>query len=239
MSKFYPIDGTYLKINRLDDPEGFDHDLSLSIDPAAQVDYFEDFFRYSASDWTITETDAAATEALDVTEYNGCLKISNTAADNDTVNMQALSTIDVTNKFALFEARFKVSDASQVDMFIGLSETNTAIISAGGGPPGGHHIGFWMNDGTPSLNLSIGNSTGVSAEIPALNGTVSNSTYVNVAFKVLSNVTNFYINGALVSTLTHSNFPTNKLRPSFALANGEAVAKTMTIDYIGARSLRL
>jgi hypothetical protein len=49
--------------------------------------YMEDFDYYVAGDWTVTETDAGATEAL-ADGDGGLLLLTNTAADNDLVAMQ-------------------------------------------------------------------------------------------------------------------------------------------------------
>jgi len=57
--------------------------------PAATIfhTYFEDFDYYTAGDWTVTETDAGATQALTDGD-GGLLLITNTAADNDLVSLQ-------------------------------------------------------------------------------------------------------------------------------------------------------
>jgi len=49
--------------------------------------YENDFFTYAAGDWTVTETDAGATEALS-DEVGGVLLLTNTATENDVLGMQ-------------------------------------------------------------------------------------------------------------------------------------------------------
>ena len=49
--------------------------------------YFEDFDYYTAADWTVTETQAGATQALTDGD-GGLLLLTNTAADNDLVALQ-------------------------------------------------------------------------------------------------------------------------------------------------------
>ena len=74
--------------------------------------YMEDFDYYTAGDWTVTETQAGATQAL-ADGDGGLLLLTNSAADDD---LNALQKKGESFRFAAgkklwFEARFKVSDA--------------------------------------------------------------------------------------------------------------------------------
>ena len=79
--------------------------------------YFEDFDYYAAADWTVTETQAGATQALTDGD-GGLLLLTNTAADNDLVALQKVgeSYRFESGKKLFFEARFKVSNATQSDL---------------------------------------------------------------------------------------------------------------------------
>ena len=77
--------------------------------PTKYHSYMEDFDYYVAGDWTVTETDSGATQALTDGD-GGLLLVTNTAADNDLVGIQKKgeSFRFASGKKLFFEARFKV-----------------------------------------------------------------------------------------------------------------------------------
>jgi len=202
------------------------------LDPTQAHTYFNDFDNYIAGDWTVTETQAGATQAI-TNEDGGILLLTNSAADDDLV---ALQLSKETFKFAVnkplfFKARFAVSDVTQSDLVIGLQITNTTPLAVTDG------VYFSKADGAATLNFSVvKNSTATTASAIA---TLVNATYITVAFYYNGVDKIFYAAG------TDSNAPTilgksvitnlpddEELTISFALQNGEAVAKTMSVDYI-------
>ena len=62
MSVIQSIDAKWLKVAE-QVSAGMWQDFEFGV-PGKYAVYFEDFFTYQATDWTVTETDAAATEAL-------------------------------------------------------------------------------------------------------------------------------------------------------------------------------
>lgn len=198
------------------------------------VVYFNDFIKeadYAAADWTITTVElgaGAATEALAADELGGALLITNDAADNDSDELQL--TQDnwklSAGKRLWWEMRVKVSDATQSDLFLGLATTDTTLIAGTT-----DSVSFRKDDGSASLyfvtedNTTETSTTGVA--------TLANDTYVRLGFywDGISRV-RAYVNRALVATHTANIEQTNKMAISMALQNGEAAAKTMTVDYI-------
>ena len=202
------------------------------LDPSQAHSNFNDFDNYIAGDWTVTETQVGATQAI-TNEDGGVLLLTNSAADDDLV---ALQLSKETFKFAVnkplfFKAKFKVSDATQSDLVIGLQITDTTPLAVTDG------VYFSKADGAATLNFNVvKNSTATTASAIA---TLSDATYITVAF---------YYNGVdkiVYAAGTDSNAPTilgksvitnlpddEELTLSFAVQNGEAVAKTMSIDYI-------
>ena len=90
----------------------------FSFDQTGYHVFFDDFDRYNATDWVITTTEAgagSATEALTDGD-GGLLLITNDAADNDCDFFQTLKqNLKWESGYLLyFEARLKVSDASQI-----------------------------------------------------------------------------------------------------------------------------
>ena len=195
------------------------------------VEYYNDFLfagDYSASDWVVTETDAGATQAIAADEVNGALLLTNTAADNDIVQLQSAEewTKLSAGKRLWFETKLKVSDATQSDIFVGLATTDTTIIAGTT-----DSVGFRKADGSAAVEALTEDNT--SETTTASVATLANSTYVTLGFywDGVSKV-RFYVDRSLVATHTSNIEQTNKLALTLTLQNGEAVAKTMTIDYL-------
>jgi len=87
-------------------------------------EFWDDFDRYTAADWVITNTEAgagSATRALTDID-GGCLLITTDDADNDAVFYQSVAEgfLMEVGKEAWFKTRFKVSDATESDVIFGL-----------------------------------------------------------------------------------------------------------------------
>lgn len=198
-------------------------------DPSQWHTYFSDFDSYTAGDWVVTETDAGATQAL-TAGNGGWLLVTNTAADNDLVSLQktpAAFTLDATKK-ALFKCRFKVSDATQSDLAIGLQIVDTTPLAVTDG------IWFRKDDGDALLDFIVqkDDTTGKSESLAV--GTVVSDTFITVAWSYNGNgvVSAFVDNNKVVEISTASYFPDSILTITMAVQNGEAVAKTMTVDSV-------
>jgi len=188
--------------------------------------YMEDFDYYAAADWTVTETQAGATQAL-TNGDGGLLLLTNSAADDD---LNALQKVGASFAFAAgkklwFEARFKVSDATQSDFVMGLQGTDTTPLDTTDG------VFFLKADGSTSVSLLVEASS--TATTTASVATVADDTFVRLGFWYDGDAAVYYfVNGALGGKSVTTNLPTADLRVSFGIQNGEAVAKTMTIDYV-------
>ena len=197
-------------------------------DPLKAYVYFNDFINFTATDWTITETQAGATQALQ-DGAGGQLLLTNTAADNDQIALQLvpesfrLSAL----KRCWFECRFQVSDATQVDWFLGLVITDTSVIA--GFTDG---IGFRKDDGDTQIDFtSLKNSAGSTSTNIA---TFTAATFTTVGFFFDGNSgCRLYVDGLQRGFINPITFVDDEdLTPTIVLQNGEAVAKTMTVDYI-------
>lgn len=203
-------------------------------DPSSWHTYFNDFDTYAAGEWTVTET-GDGTQALTDAD-GGVLLITNAAADDNAVFMQKVgeSFLMESGKPAVFKARFKVSDATQSDLVIGLQITDTTPLDATDG------IYFIKADGSTTLTaVCRKNATTGSTSMTA--ATLASDTYVVVGwyYDGKSSVTVF-VNDAAVGSLdgTSTYLPDTELTVSFGVQNGEAVAKTMSVDYILAAKKR-
>jgi hypothetical protein len=203
--------------------------LPVANDPNT-VCYYNDFLfaqDYSASDWTVTETQAGATQAIAADELNGALLLTNSAADDDVNQLQSAEEwIKLSaGKRVWFETKIKVSDATQSDIFVGFATTDTTIIAGTT-----DSVGFRKADGSTAVEALTEDNT--SETSTASVHTLADATYVTLGFAWdgISKV-KFYVNRALAATHTANIEQTNKLALTYTLQNGEAVAKTMTIDY--------
>ena len=189
--------------------------------------YFEDFDYYTAGDWTVTETDAGATQALTDGD-GGLLLITNTAADNDLVSLQKKgeSFRFESGKALFFEARFKVSDATQSDVVIGLQITDTTPLDVTDG------VFFIKADGAATVNFLVEkNNTATTASSIA---TMANDTYIRLGFYYDgSSTVQYFVNGTYTGSSVTTNLPDDEdMTITIAIQNGEAAAKTMTVHYI-------
>jgi len=201
------------------------------LDPTKHIVFWDDFHRYTAGDWTITTTEAgagSATEAL-TDGHGGLLLITNDSADNDNDFFQNVGEAFrfTSGKKAYFEARFKVSDATQSDVVVGLQIKDTSPLDVTDG------VFFLKADGATTFNFFVEkNDTQSTSSAVA---TLADNTFIKLGFYYDGAATfTPYVNGVAKTPITSTaNMPDDEdLTVSFGIQNGEAVAKTMTVDYI-------
>ena len=206
----------------------------VALDPTKVIAYFNDFHTYAAGDWVVTETSAGATQALG-DGLGGLLVLTATAADNDLIGLQLAKEgfLIQAGKEAWFKARFKVSDATQSDLLMGLHITDTSPVASA--PTDGIVIrkddGDALLDGVVLIdNAAASTSTGI--------GTLVDDTFITVGFHFDgASVVRFYVNDAekAAVTLTAANIAAlddETLALSFAFQTGEAEAQVSTVDYV-------
>ena len=204
-------------------------------DPTEWHVYFNDFLTYVAGEWTVTEVGVGSRALTDIN--GGALLVTNAAADNDRNELQKVgeSFLLAAGKRAFFKARFKVSDATQSDFLIGLAVLDTTLQGAVDGAGVTDGIFFNKDDGDALLDFNVQKNATTGQTRAAGVATVVADTFLTVAwaFDGVSGV-KYYVDGAQKGTLdgTSTYLPDTELTVSFALMNGEAVAKTMTLDYI-------
>lgn len=199
-------------------------------DPTNFHTFFTDFDTFLATDWTVTETQAGATQALAAGD-GGLLLLTNSAADDDINAIQlavASFVIDLSKAFFL-KCRLKVSDVLQSEVLVGLVDTMAAFNPADG-------VYLYKADGAVPIRLSIEN-TGVTTNSSADSSATSaaNDTFFNLGISYdphKRKVMGWVDNTIFGSIIDLTNMPTVALAPAIGLRNGEAVAKTMTVDYL-------
>lgn len=207
--------------------------MDRSFEPReAFTEYWNDFTAYSASDWTITTTEAgagSATEAIG-TAAGGVLVVTNDAADNDADFFQLPGEAFkfVSGKRLMAKMRFKLSDATQSDFVFGLQITDTTPLAVTDG------IFFQSDDGDALLDFHVvKNST--ATDVTGI-ATLADDTWTVIEFYYDGQGSfDLYVNDAHVGTAALTNVPDDEeLTISFGIQNGEAVAKVLTVDYIRA-----
>lgn len=192
-------------------------------------EFREDFDKYVAGDWTVTSVGTTPTRALTNMD-GGALLLTISAADDDSTFLQLAKEgfIFSATRSLLFRARFKVSDATQSDFVMGLQITDTSPLAVSDG------IWFQKDDGDANLDFHVA-SASVQSDLTAFD-TLANDTFVELAFHFSANKSKIavYRDGVSKGSVAITNAPltTRTLTVSFGLQNGEAVAKTMTVDYI-------
>lgn len=211
-------------------------------DPAKFIEQFDDFFSFSGAttganfDWVIT-TNAAG--VVTVTDANaGVITVSNVTVTEDLFTWIQWHggnlTTDVAETWRLaagkqswFKAKFSLADVLQSDIIVGLVTANvtpfTAVVDG---------IYFEKVDGSAALNLKL---TKASVSTTVAVATMVAATMIEVGFHYdgVSKVS-AWVNGQRVNqTLVMTNLPlTEELALSFGVANGEGVAKVLSMDFI-------
>lgn len=208
------------------------------LDPSKYYTYFDDFFEYHSGIYTITTTEAGsgnASEAI-TSGAGGQLLITNDNADNDLdfFQLKGESFKWDSSKRMFFSARFKTNDATQSEIVMGLQITDTTPLDVTDG------IFFLKIDGDtqPDLIIEKDNSSSLSVvEMDAM----EDDTFVTLSFEydpldvaTGGAVFRAYQDDVQVGEITGTtNAPDDEeLTISFGIQNGEAAAKTLTIDFI-------
>lgn len=217
-------------------------------DPTIWHTYFNDFDHFAVADWTITTIELGAgnaSEALADAD-GGVLLITNDAADNDSDFFQKVgeSFKLASGKRTIFKARFAVSDATQCDWVMGLQVTDTTpLAAAGDGVTDG--IFFQKDDGDTNIDFYVQkDATTGQLTTTAFTTAAAADTYMSLAFdfdgvryvKLFKD--DVHITTVDLTATLATYLPDTELTISFGIQNGEAVAKTMSVDYIFAAQER-
>ena len=200
-------------------------------DPTKYHVYFEDFDYYNAANWTVTETQAGATQALSNGD-GGLMLLTNSAADNDVNQIQKVgqSFTFTAGKKLFFRSIFQVNDATQSDAVVGIQVANTDASDLTAVTDG---LFFYKADGATSLSVYLRKA--VASSTTAVVTTMADATNITVeAFYDGVDRLYYGYNGTIVGYLDASStyLPDTSLAPVIEIKNGEAVAKTLTADYI-------
>lgn len=205
-----------------------------TMDPTQYHTYFEDFDYYNAADWTVTETQAGATQAL-ANGDGGLILLTNSAADNDINQIQKVgqSFTFTLGKKLFFRAKLQVSDATQSDVVVGLQVANVDASDLTTVTDG---MFFYKADDATAVSVYLRKNTTTGATTAVVTGgNMADAT--DIIFEAFyDGVDRLYYgyNGNVIGYLDASAtyLPDTSLAPVIEVKNGAAAAKTATADYI-------
>lgn len=204
----------------------------------AVVKYSNDFVSGPATDaawdaageWAITrvQTGTGSSTITRTDAVGGALLITTDDAENDGINMQLIGKsfeLTTDQRFYLGAFGLKLSDATQSDLFVGASVTNTDILAGVT-----DSIGFRKVDGAATLSYVVEKN---STETTGTATTLADATAVDLEFFYdgPASTLEFFVNGSSVATPALTNLPNDEaLRLSIHFLTGAAAAKTFTLD---------
>lgn len=216
--------------------------LLWAVGPSA-VQYVDDFVRLSVDDttgdpteWTTTVKAEAGTGSHAFRSGDGSggiLEVATAGNENDGGNHQLNGeSFELTADQELyFGARFKVDDASEVDLFLGLAITDTDIIT---NTP--DRLGFEVNDGSAGLDFTVhdGSSSPEAETLTEDIATLEDDTYVTAEFYWDGSTLEVFVDGVSVATPSVANLQAEQYRVSIGLLSGTATGtgKLLSVDWI-------
>jgi hypothetical protein len=199
-----------------------------------------DFGGYGA--WLVEGSAAGTSEVF--ASQNGRLVMTTNALDNDYLTVVAQGGGDALTTPAMtlgpfqplagtkitMGIRLKIDDVTQSDLLVGLGEADGDLV---GGTAEGIYIRKDDADTQPDFVLESSSTetvvAGVDRDAAAVN--LADDTYIEMGF-VINGITSAvgYFNGWPIAHTVFTNLPTGRLFPVLQIQNGEAAAKTLTVE---------
>ncbi len=202
------------------------------VDPTTYYTYFNDFFIYTAGDWTETATSAGAGTSAwlsSLLNAGGSIDMLSAANDNDGSYLQLLGEgfVPVANRKMFFRTRFKGVEATQSDMVAGIQITDTTPQAVSDG------VFFRKDDGDALIDLVIVAAAAGTTTVTGI-ATLVDDTFITLAFYYdgIDTIT-YYVNDVRAGETVSTNLPLVPMTVSFGMVNGEAGAVVgMSMDHI-------
>lgn len=188
--------------------------------------------------YTVTAVGVTPTRtAPEVANMFGALTITNTAADNDSCFIQSKGHVAVNDsgKKLQFACRVALSNATQCDVIMGLTSTDTTPVGGVATEEQGVSDGiFFLKIDDATDWRFVVRSGSVTIGYPLALGTAVAATPDVLAFDY--NPTNrevsAYVNNVKKTTVVVTTFPAAVLYLQMGIQNGDAVARTLQIDWV-------
>jgi hypothetical protein len=192
--------------------------------PFRDFQWFDDFFKYTAGDWVVTEV-SDSTQAMGDAN-GGTLVLTTLTTEDDAAHLQSVGEIFTfaAGKEAYFETRLNIGEATQSDFVVGLQVRDTTPLGVADG------VYFQKDDGDALIDFhSMSGSVDTSAT--GIHTAVA-STFVKLAFYYdgATNIT-YAIDDVVGGSITATPTAT-ELTISFGVQAGATGAEVLTVDYI-------
>lgn len=199
-------------------------------DPTTPLMYFDDYHTFTAANWTVTETQAGATQAVSTGAHGGVLLLTNTTGNTDVNQVQLINEtfkLSTSKKFWM-KARFSATATlANFGVLVGLAITDT---TATAGVSDG--IFFRKPSGGATLSAVLCKD---STETTISMGTMVTGTMVEAALYYNgSNEVEVWLDGTKVgSTTTITNLcDDEELAVTLASVNATTgAANVLSVDY--------
>ena len=210
-------------------------------------EYFNDFLVNAdfdaTNEWTVTEDDAACTQALGVDAVLGTLILTCKATSDDNghqVQLNQESYKMAAGKKLWFETRIKSNAATQIDWYAGMAVTEDLTGVADNMAANG--ILFHKDDGATTIKLASSDN-GTNLQNAAVG--VDAAAFIKLGFYFDGAATGSatitpYINGVAGTAISSITYATvAEMSPIFGVRNGDATTQqTLTADYVKVCRLR-
>ena len=221
-------------------------EVPLCFLPSVNYQLLDDFDLSAASaaplaTWTVTEDDAACTQLL-IDAVGGALQLTNKATTDDNaqqIQSQQESFRLLVGKKLWYEARVRcpAADVTNLDLFIGLAETEDLTGVADNMPANG--VGFTKTDAGVGTIYLASSDNGTNIVSPGSLKTLITNTWTRLGFYFDGGATGSatitpYIDGVAGSPLAAVTYATMaELAPIFMIRNGNNVTtQILDIDYV-------
>lgn len=199
-------------------------------DQSRLVSYWNDFHTYTSGDWTLTETQAGATQAVDTGAHGGILKLTNATGTSDVNQIQLINETFklASGKQFWMKTRFALTATlANFGGLIGLAITDTTAVA-------GVSDGIFVRKPTGSSTLSAVVCKNSTETTQAL-GTMVSGTYVTAALYYNGkNAIEAWLDGAKIGTMATTNLPDDEeLAITLASVNATSgAANVLACDYL-------
>jgi len=202
-----------------------------SHDPSRLITYWNDFHNYTSGDWTLTETQSGATQAVNTGANGGILLLTNATGTTDVNQLQLINETFklATGKQFWLKARFALTAGTMGNFggLVGLAITDTTAV-------GGVSDGIFFRKPSGGATLSAVVCKG-SAETTQALGSVVTATFVTAALYYNGkDAIECWLDGAKAGTMAATNLPdTEELAVTLASVNATSgAANVLSVDYI-------
>src|SRR5258706_9579748 len=207
-------------------PDVFKALIEFNDEPVASAEF--------SGRWTVTKIQAGSSNSTfgPVAGQGGLGIITTDNADGDGINAQfGLGSFSPTSTSKIyFGCRYKISEATQSKLFLGLSVVETSIL----GTPTANSIGFRKVDAATGLSAILRKSSAESELTTVMTQDADLYHTVEFFYDGPTHRVYYYVDDEETTRQsTFVNVPDNTLLiPSVVFQTGEAVSHTMTLDFL-------